>query len=77
MKKLFMLMLVMILTIHIFATDIRQVMFGNNYETIHEVDSSHIFNEYPDVKIYMDTLNISDFRWFAQKFYKIFWKHHY
>lgn len=45
MKKLFMLMLVLVLAIHIFATDIRQVMFGNNYETIHEVDSNHIFNE--------------------------------
>lgn len=80
MKKLFMLMLVMILTIHIFATDIRQVMFGNNYETIHEVDSSHIFNEYPDVKTYMDTLNISEFKWkdselnngISKRFYRTF-----
>ena len=38
-------------------------MFGNNYETIQEVDSSQIFDEYPDVKTYMDTLNISEFKW--------------
>lgn len=80
MKKLFMLMLVLVLTIHVSATDIRQVMFGNNYETIHEVDSGHIFNEYPDVKTYMDTLNISEFEWkdselnngVSKRFYRTF-----
>jgi hypothetical protein len=63
MKKNICLFFILLSTISIFATDIRQVMFGNNYETIQEVDSSQIFDEYPDVKTYMDTLNISEFKW--------------
>ena len=63
MKKNICLFFILLSTISIHATDIRQVMFGNNYETIQEVDSSQIFDEYPDVKTYMDTLNISEFKW--------------
>ena len=63
MKKNICLFFILLSTISIFATDIRQVMFGNNYVTIQEVDSSQIFDEYPDVKTYMDTLNISEFKW--------------
>lgn len=63
MKKNICLFFILLSTISIHATDIRQVMFGNNYETIQEVDPSQIFDEYPDVKTYMDTLNISEFKW--------------
>ena len=63
MKKNICLFFILLSTISIHATDIRQLMFGNNYETIQEVDSSQIFDEYPDVKTYMDTLNISEFKW--------------
>ena len=63
MKKHISFFIILFLTISIFATDIRQVMFGNNYQTINEVDSNHIFNEYPDIKSYMETLNISEFKW--------------
>ena len=63
MKKNICLFFILLSTISIHATDIRQVMFGNNYETIQEVDSSQIFDEYPDVKTYMDILNISEFKW--------------
>ena len=63
MKKNICLFFILLSTISIHATDIRQVMFGNNYETIQEVDSSQIFDEYPDVKTYMDTLNVSEFKW--------------
>lgn len=63
MKKNICLFFILLSTISIFATDIRQVMFGNNYETIQEVDPSQIFDKYPDVKTYMDTLNISEFKW--------------
>ena len=63
MKKNTCFFIVLFFTLSIYATDIRQVMFGNNYETINEVDSNHIFSEYPDIKSYMETLNISEFKW--------------
>lgn len=34
----------------IFATDIRQVMFGNNYETIQEISSRDFLKKYPEAK---------------------------
>lgn len=63
MKKNISFCVILLFTLSIYATDIRQVMFGNNYETINEVDSNHIFSEYPDIKSYMETLNISEFKW--------------
>lgn len=63
MKKNISFCIILLFTLSIYATDIRQVMFGNNYETINEVDSNHIFSEYPDIKSYMETLNISEFKW--------------
>lgn len=63
MKKNTCFFIVLFFTISIFATDIRQIMFGNNYETIHEVDSNKIFGEYPDIKAYMDIINIDEFKW--------------
>lgn len=39
-------------SVHIFATDIWQVMFGNNYETITEIDSEKFFDNYPESKTF-------------------------
>ena len=47
MKKLITVFTLVLCTIPLFATDIRQVMFGNNYETIKEISQKEI-NEYAD-----------------------------
>lgn len=47
MKKLITTFSFILFTIPVFATDIRQVMFGNNYETIKEISQKEI-NEYAD-----------------------------
>ena len=45
-----------------FATDIRQVMFGNNYESINELNDTKFFVEYPDIKNYVDKIDFYDFK---------------
>ena len=47
MKKLITTFSFILFTIPVFATDIRQVMFGNNYETIKEISQKEI-TEYAD-----------------------------
>ena len=47
MKKLITTFSFILFTIPVFAADIRQVMFGNNYETIKEISQKEI-NEYAD-----------------------------
>ena len=47
MKKLITVFTLVLCTIPVFAADIRQVMFGNNYETIKEISQKEI-NEYAD-----------------------------
>ena len=47
MKKLITVFTLVLCTIPLFATDIRQVMFGNNYETIKEISQKEI-DEYAD-----------------------------
>ena len=47
MKKLITVFTLVLFTIPVFATDIRQVMFGNNYETIKEISQKEI-DEYAD-----------------------------
>jgi len=42
MKKLITTFSFILFTIPVFATDIRQVMFGNNYETIKEISEKEI-----------------------------------
>ena len=61
MKKLITVFTLVLCTIPLFATDIRQVMFGNNYETIHEISSEAVFNEYPNIKFYVEKLWIEEF----------------
>lgn len=68
MKKNISFCIILFFTISIFATDIRQVMFGNNYEAIHEINFGNLFIEYPDIKSYMETLDISEFKWKDSKF---------
>lgn len=48
-------------SVHIFATDIRQVMFGNNYETINEIDADSFLDEHPDIKKYVSQIKLGDF----------------
>ena len=47
MKKLITAFIFILFTIPVFTTDIRQVMFGNNYETIKEISEKEI-NEYAE-----------------------------
>ena len=47
MKKLITTFSFILFTIPVFATDIRQVMFGNNYETIKEISEKEI-SEYAE-----------------------------
>ena len=47
MKKLITVFTLVLCTIPLFATDIRQVMFGNNYETIKEISQKEI-DEYAE-----------------------------
>ena len=51
MKKIIAALAGFLLCASAFATDIRQVMFGNNYETIKEIDSEKFFEKYPESKI--------------------------
>lgn len=44
-----------------FATDIRQVMFGNNYETVKEIDADSFLDEYPDIRNYVSQIELGDF----------------
>ena len=53
MKRIICLLFDIIFCAFLFAVDIRQVMFGNNYENINEIDNNIFFNEYPDVKHYV------------------------
>lgn len=53
--------LVVSATISIFATDIRQVMFGNNYESINEIDEDSFLGEHPDIKKYVSQIKLGDF----------------
>ena len=57
MKKLITTFSFILFTIPVFATDIRQVMFGNNYETIKEISEKEI-SEYAEelkaFKFYID-----------------------
>lgn len=46
---------------HISAADIRQVMFGNNYETITEIDADSFLGEHPDIKRYVSRIELGDF----------------
>lgn len=60
-KKLFITLFALFASVHIFATDIRQVMFGNNYETINEIDADSFLDEHPDIKKYVSQIKLGDF----------------
>lgn len=62
MKKIILgMLLVVSSTMSVFATDIRQVMFGNNYETIKEIDADSFLDEHPDIRNYVSRIELGDF----------------
>ena len=52
MKKLITVFTLVLCTIPLFATDIRQVMFGNNYETIKEISQKEITEYAEELKAF-------------------------
>lgn len=75
MKRIICLLFDIIFCAFLFAVDIRQVMFGNNYENINEIDNNIFFNEYPDVKHYVENINFKDFEIIGNKtenYYRVF-----
>ncbi len=50
MKKTLLTLTLLCVTLTLHALDYRQVIFGNNYENIIEINADDFFEQYPDVK---------------------------
>lgn len=62
MKKYLCLFITGILCLSVYCTDVRQVLFGNNYETIKELDEKVFFEEQSDIKSYVENIEFADFK---------------
>lgn len=56
--------------LQIYSIDIRQVMFGNNYENIEEISTFDFFKKYPDAKIF-GIERLEKYGW-KEKYYRLY-----
>ena len=72
MKKLITTFSFILFTIPVFATDIRQVMFGNNYETIKEISEKEISEYAEELKAFKFYIDHYEHRNKEHKYFRFF-----
>ena len=72
MKKLITVFTLVLCTIPLFATDIRQVMFGNNYETIKEISEKEISEYAEELKAFKFYIDHYEHRNKEHKYFRFF-----